>query len=208
MMDKIKVFFKKYYVAFIIVFGAIILDLSTKILMTNLISFVTNENGKVVSVDRITVIKDFFYFSYARNTGAGWSLLSNQTWLLIIITLIALTMFIYMMKEFDIEKKFFFSFGLSMMIGGTLGNFVERIFHGYVTDFFEFILFASSPTLHYDWPIFNVADICLVVGTISVLVSVLFTKENVFEVKKSALDNRKNNEEKVNEEVEKEEDNN
>ena len=182
MIDKIKSFFKKYYVALIIIFGAIIVDYGTKILITNVLNY-TLSGKKVVSVDEIEVIKEFFYISYARNTGAGWSLLSDKTSLLIGITVIALGIFVFMMKEFDIKKRFFFSFGLSLMIGGTIGNFGERIYHGFVTDFLDFIIFG------YDYPVFNVADICLVVGTISVLVSLFFTKENAFESKKSPLDN-------------------
>ena len=70
------------------------------------------------------------------------------------------------------------------MLGGTIGNFIERVFKGYVTDFLDFVIFG------YDYPIFNVADICLVVGTISLLVSIILTKENVFDSKKSPLENQ------------------
>lgn len=183
-MEKIKTFLKKYWIGLVIIASSILLDQVSKIIVTNVLDYEV-QNGVLVNVKSVDVIKGFFSLTYARNSGAGWSMLSDKTWLLIVITIIAFGVFIYLMKDFDMKKHRFFSLGISLMLGGTIGNFIERLFKGYVTDFLDFIIFG------YDYPIFNVADICLVVGTISLLVSLLFTKEDVFESKKKPLENQK-----------------
>ena len=183
-MEKIKTFLKKYWIGLVIIASSILLDQVSKIIVTNVLDYEV-QNGVLVNVKSVDVIKGFFSLTYARNSGAGWSMLSDKTWLLIVITIIAFGVFIYLMKDFDMKKHRFFSLGISLMLGGTIGNFIERVFKGYVTDFLDFIIFG------YDYPIFNVADICLVVGTISLLVSLLFTKEDVFESKKKPLENQK-----------------
>ena len=183
-MEKIKTFLRKYWIGLVIIASSILLDQVSKIIVTNVLDYEV-QNGVLVNVKSVDVIKGFFSLTYARNSGAGWSMLSDKTWLLIVITIIAFGVFIYLMKDFDMKKHRFFSLGISLMLGGTIGNFIERVFKGYVTDFLDFIIFG------YDYPIFNVADICLVVGTISLLVSLLFTKEDVFESKKKPLENQK-----------------
>lgn len=185
-MEKIKTFLKKYWIGLVIIASSILFDQVTKIIVTNVLEYEVN-NGVLVNVRSTEVIKGFFSLTYARNTGAGWSMLSDKTWLLIVITVLAFGVFIYLMKDFDIKKHRFFSIGISLMLGGTIGNFIERVFKGYVTDFLDFIIFG------YDYPIFNVADICLVVGTISLLVSLLLTKEAVFDSKKDRVESNESN---------------
>ena len=91
----------------------------------------------------------------------------------IIITIIAIGFFVYFLTDFDIKKRPLYSVGFALIFGGTLGNFYERIVNKYVTDFFDFIIFG------YDYPIFNVADVCLVVGMIMLIVQLLFFSKQV-----------------------------
>ena len=193
-MEKLLKFLKKYYLAFIITFVCFALDLFTKFLAT-----------KSLYADGVynqtTVIDGFFYFTYTRNTGGAWSMFSGNMWFFIIITIIALAAFVYFLSDFDIKVRPWYSIGFAMMLGGTLGNFYERLVNGYVTDFFDFIIFG------YDYPIFNVADICLVIGVILLIIQLIFfsDKVTIFDRKRNIL--KENKENKELEDNNKEEDN-
>lgn len=171
MKEKIITFFKKYYLAIIIIALAILIDQVTKLIASLNLEYVINEQGNVVYSKPTVIIEGFFSFTYARNRGAGWSIMSGKMWFFYIVTVISLVIFAYLLKDFNLKKYPFASIGISLMLGGTLGNFVDRIFNGYVVDFFDFIIFG------YDYPIFNVADICLVVGAIMLILQVIVSKD-------------------------------
>lgn len=123
----------------------------------------------------ITIIKNFFIFTHVENTGAAWGGFSGYTIVLIIISLIILGFFIYMYRTIDFKKKMVFSISLIMVISGTIGNLIDRILFQKVTDFFDFYIFG------YDFPVFNIADILLVVGFAIFIIDMLFIsgrKEN------------------------------
>lgn len=171
MKEKVITFFKKYYLAIIIIALAILIDQVTKLIASLNLEYVINEQGNVVYSKPTVIIEGFFSFTYARNRGAGWSIMSGRMWFFYIVTVISLVIFAYLLKDFNLKKYPFASIGISLMVGGTLGNFIDRIFNGYVVDFFDFIIFG------YDYPIFNVADICLVVGAIMLILQVIISKD-------------------------------
>lgn len=113
----------------------------------------------------INVINHFFRINYTQNTGAAWSILQGKQTLLIVISLVMLVLVFNMMYSYEENKLNNTAFGL--LIGGILGNLVDRIFYGFVRDFFEFNIF------NYNFPIFNVADIAIVMGVILVLISTM-----------------------------------
>lgn len=113
----------------------------------------------------IEVIKDFFYLRYINNTGASWGILSNSKILLIILSLIAIIILIRYMYSFKETKLNFVGFGF--LLGGILGNLSDRLLHGYVKDFLDFIIF------NYDFPVFNIADIFIVLGVIILIISII-----------------------------------
>lgn len=93
--------------------------------------------------------------TYLRNYGAAYSILQNQQWLFTIVTLVVMSVLTWYFVK-NINGSFFTLFSLSLMIAGGLGNFIDRLRLGYVVDMFhlDFINF----------PVFNVADVCLTVG--------------------------------------------
>lgn len=110
----------------------------------------------------IPLIPNLLAFTHARNFGASWSLFQNQVPMLIGVTLVALVF----MGNWYRKLKDGFSFerlGLVLMLAGTLGNFIDRVFLGYVVDFIDMIFFG------YDFPIFNVADMALTFGVIALI---------------------------------------
>ena len=121
--------------------------------------------------NNIVIIKNFFSLTYIENTGAAFSILESKRIFLIIIGIGAL----YLIYKFLIKDKKLTppeTLIYSLLIGGIVGNLIDRIIYGYVIDYLEFILFN-----HY-MPIFNFADICIVIGTI------LFLFETIKEDKK------------------------
>lgn len=111
----------------------------------------------------------FMSLAYLRNYGAAWSILQNQQWFFTIITIVAVTGLIwYYIKQ--IQGNIWTLFSLSLMIAGALGNFIDRIRLGYVVDMFhlDFINF----------PVFNVADICLSVGVGILFICIMKEESN------------------------------
>ena len=110
----------------------------------------------------IILIKDFFSITYVHNDGAAFSILSGNRIFLIIVTIISLFLILKFLIPKDIRKLDIITY--SMLIGGILGNFIDRIFRGYVIDFLDFNLFG------YNYPIFNFADILIVVSVILIII--------------------------------------
>lgn len=116
------------------------------------------------------VINGIFSIFSTHNTGGAWSIFSNATWLLIlfsILFIVAIIVFNYFLKT----KTYFYSISLGLLLGGAVCNLYDRIFLGYVRDFIklDFINF----------PIFNIADICICVGVVLVIVYFVFIAPKV-----------------------------
>lgn len=113
----------------------------------------------------ITIIKGVISFTYVQNTGAAFSVLSEHTILLTIISLIFVVGF-FAYDYFTYSKNFFNTASFVLIVGGAIGNLIDRLFLSYVRDFikFDFISF----------PIFNFADICLTFGLILYAIYLFF----------------------------------
>ncbi len=111
-------------------------------------------------------IPGLFRISLVENTGGAWGIFSGKMWFFIVITLLSLGIFAYLMKDFDLKENTMYSVCLILIITGTIGNFIDRIFLGYVRDFLTFD-FMSFPS-------FNLADMCLTIGTILLMFEILF----------------------------------
>ncbi len=111
------------------------------------------------------VIKDFFYFTHVENTGAAFGILKNGRYFFIVLTIIISLVLIYIIVK---NKSAFLRLSISIVLGGALGNFMDRLLYGKVTDFFDFYIFG------YDYPVFNVADACINIGTILLFIYIIF----------------------------------
>ncbi len=114
--------------------------------------------------DSIDVLGNIFSFTYVRNFGAAWNSFSGQSLILIGVPIIAMVAGLYVFAKYKDKKHWSLKVALMLVIAGGLGNMIDRIFIGYVTDMFDF---------HF-WPVFNVADIAVVVGCILLFIHVLF----------------------------------
>ncbi len=124
----------------------------------------------------VPIIKNFFHISYYQNEGAAWGILNSRTFLLIALTLVVLVIIYRYMYAFKQNKRNMLAFGL--LIGGIVGNLLDRIIFGYVRDFLDFYIFG------YNFPVFNVSDMAIVVG-IFLLIIAIFKGEEVNERDKS-----------------------
>ena len=114
----------------------------------------------------IEIIKNFFYITEVKNTGAAWGMFSNNTVMLSVISIIVtILLHIFLQKETNLNKLSITSYGF--LFAGIIGNLIDRLFSGYVTDFLNFYIFG------YDYPVFNIADILIVVGIILMIIDVV-----------------------------------
>lgn len=142
-----------------------------KIIILSLICLIIDQITKILIIkflplsDSVEIIKNFFYIIPTNNTGAAFSILIGQRIFLILITIAILVFLIQYIKKNKIERKIdIISF--SFIIGGSLGNLIDRIIRGSVIDF------ISLKFGNYNFPIFNIADTLIVVGVILLLIGV------------------------------------
>lgn len=127
------------------------------------------------------VIDKFFYLTYTVNTGAAWSFLADVSWgqtFFKILTAIALILFVGFYIYAFKHQQTWLKYSIALIIGGTVGNFIDRLAFSGVTDFIGFI-FGD-----YHFPVFNLADSYLVIGVIMMIVHFLFFDENAIFKKK------------------------
>lgn len=117
-------------------------------------------------LDTITIIKNFFYITYTMNIGAAWSILEGSQLFLIVISIIFLVVLILFLKREENLTKLSLTCYL-LVIGGIIGNLIDRIFLNGVVDFLSFKIF------NYYFPIFNIADSSIVVGVIILLIDLV-----------------------------------
>ena len=113
--------------------------------------------------ESIQIIKKVLNITHVRNTGVAWSLLNDQTPLVLIISIIVIiSIIIYIRKNYP--KSLGEKISYSMILGGAIGNFINRMIYGYVTDFIDISLFG------YNYPVFNLADTFIVIGVILLII--------------------------------------
>lgn len=132
---------------YIIAFLVILLDQVTKWLVVK----------NMYLGESITVIEDFLYITSHRNRGAAWGILQGQMWFFYVITVIVIIGIIYYIQKYA-KGKMLLGLSLGLMLGGAIGNFIDRVIRKEVVDFVNTII------INYDFPVFNIADSALVVG--------------------------------------------
>jgi signal peptidase II len=147
-----------------IIGGSILVDQIVKIIISS-----TMGVGET-----IPVIKDIFHFTYIRNEGAAFGMLSEHRWVFMIISSVAIiVMCIYLFKF--CKERMLTRIGIALVIGGGIGNMIDRIFLGYVVDMID--------CRFIDFYVFNVADSCVCVGAGIVFLGVLL--DTIKEIKEN-----------------------
>ena len=141
-------------VYFLIAFGLIAIDQLSKVW------------AATATVAPIPLIPDVFELRYAENRGIAFSMLQGQRWIFVPVSLLMVVVLALMLLRSPLRKHLVFSLSCTMVLAGAIGNVIDRVVHGYVIDFLYFKLI--------DFPIFNFADCCVVVGAILLCGCLLF----------------------------------
>lgn len=103
--------------------------------------------------------------TYLQNKGAAWNILEGHMWFFYIITTVCVIVILYMLYR-NLNENKWLTVGLALILGGALGNFIDRLRLGYVVDMFQIEWF--------NFPIFNIADAALSVGVGCIFIYILF----------------------------------
>ncbi len=104
-----------------------------------------------------TLVEGFFSFTYVRNTGAAWGILGGQNTWLTVLSVVMLVLMVLFRRSF-LSNTWEHRLALGFMLGGIIGNLMDRVRLGWVTDFFDF--YVGS----WHWPAFNIADAAICTG--------------------------------------------
>ena len=129
------------------------------------------------AIGTIPLWEGVFHLTYCENTGAAFSMFTGQRWMLLAVTVVLLTGLLWALHNNWLQNAFG-RMRLRLIIGGAIGNMIDRILLGYVVDLFDFRLI--------NFPIFNVADILLCVGVGMMVIYILFMEPKIEKAKKEA----------------------
>lgn len=148
---------KQYY--YLIAIAIIVIDQFTKYLVSTYM-----EVG-----ESFTLIPGVLDITSHRNSGAAWGVMEGRMLFFYVMTIACCVFMIYYIQKYS-EVSMLFGISMALMLGGSIGNFIDRVRFEYVVDFFQFTFI--------DFPIFNVADIALTFGTGLVIIFILFDKKS------------------------------
>ena len=118
---------------------------------------------------QLPLIPGWIHLEHVKNHGAAWGVLAGQKWLLIAFTIAVTALVVSSAREVSRRGKLA-AIGFGWILGGALGNLIDRVMFGYVTDFFD----LDTPARWLQtFPVFNVADSALTAGVILMLVTLL-----------------------------------
>ncbi|MBR4696182.1 MAG: signal peptidase II [Selenomonadaceae bacterium] len=137
----------------ILFFGIIVLDQIVKLAV----------KANMAPGETIPLIPHVFHFTYVLNPGAAFGILENQRLFFIVAGVLILLFFGCLYPRMRKQDPWL-RYGCAALLGGAVGNLIDRIYNGLVVDFFDFRI----------WPVFNIADIAIVGGVGCMMYSILF----------------------------------
>jgi signal peptidase II len=152
-MDKVKLFFTQFYRRGSLFFGVALPVMA----IDQLTKYIVKTN---MTLGQSIPESGLFHFTYVQNTGAAFSIFRDHTYLLSIFSIIGIILLLfivfYMSTRFDFLRTIPARLSLGLIMGGTVGNLIDRLSYGYVIDFLDVDFFAT----------FNVADAGISVGAV------------------------------------------
>lgn len=117
--------------------------------------------------EKISIIEPYVGLLSHRNKGAAWGMLEGQMWLFYIVTVVVVAGIVYFFHK-EAKGSPLLSSSLMLLLGGAVGNFIDRLWRKEVVDFVDVLI----PVINYDFPIFNVADAALTIGVVLMIIHV------------------------------------
>ena len=143
-----------------------------KIIITTFICILLDQLLKILFLnsldmgESINIISNFWNITLVSNTGAAFSILSSSTPFLIIVSLITIILiYFFFIKGQNLKTYQTILYGL--LLGGIIGNLIDRIIYGAVIDYLDFNIFG------YNFPVFNLADTFIVIGVILIIIDII-----------------------------------
>lgn len=130
-------------------------------------------------VGSVSVIDNLFSLTYVENKGVAFGMFSDMRWVFVALTSVLLAITIFYMFKKRPKGKFFYVCA-ALIIGGGIGNLIDRIFYGYVIDYLSLSFFP---------PVCNFADYCITAGTIMLVIYLLFFSDVLDSSKKAKIKN-------------------
>ena len=140
----------------------VILDQITKALVINFIDLYDS-----------VVLLPIVNLTFVVNYGFAFGLLNNPSLNQILVSLVILAIIIYFLYLLIKTQDKIFQLTLTLILAGALGNFIDRIFRGFVIDFIDIYIGK------YHWPAFNIADSCITVGFVVLMINILFLNKKL-----------------------------
>lgn len=145
----------------IIILSILVIDQVSKYLIQNSLPAVGNS---------APLIQGVVQFTNVHNTGAAWGMMDGFRWLFLPLTLIVAALIVFILIRFRKKLTVFSRITLALLFAGSIGNFIDRAFLGYVRDFIDI-------TPLFSFPVFNAADSSLSIGCVLMIIDALFLKE-------------------------------
>ncbi len=130
-------------------------------------------------VGSVSVIDNLLSLTYVENRGVAFGMFSDMRWIFVVLTTVMLAIIIFYMFKKRPNGKFFYICA-GMIIGGGIGNLIDRVLYGYVIDYLSLSFFS---------PVCNFADYCITIGTVLLMIYILFFSDVVKNSKKADLRN-------------------
>lgn len=146
-------------IALVIVLSAVI------VFIDQLIKFFVLEY--LAPVGSVTVIDNLFSLVYVENRGAAFGIFQNQVWIFALITVLMIAFFLYLLISGKIKGKLFTASSI-LIIGGGVGNLLDRLFRGFVVDYLSLSFFP---------PVCNFADYCITIGAVLFIISMFISSD-------------------------------
>ena len=124
--------------------------------------------------ETIPVIQNIFHITYITNTGVAFGLFSGLNFLFVIFSVIFVGVLFVFYKTIttqyaSLKTSYIFNISYGLLLGGAIGNFIDRIFRGSVVDFFDFRI----------WPVFNIADSCITVSAFVIAIYIWYISKKM-----------------------------